>query len=548
AAAMVIFDGAVLAAWGDIERRFMCHSMRKSVMSALWGVHVDRGDVDISKTLAQLGIDDMEPALTEIEKRATILDLLKARSGVYRLAAYEPPQNPKPPRHSHEPGTFWCYNNWDFNTLCTIIEQEAGIKVFEDFRKHFAQPLEMQDYRVRDGIYMYERDKSTHPAYHIRMSARDLARFGLLYLRDGQWKDERILSQDWIRESTKSHSDAWGDEGYGYLWWISKRAPFSDYGMYSALGVGVQSLDVLPGADLVFVHRVNTYDNEEVSEDERLELLRMILEARTLEPASNPKVLPLPSVPTPEELSPVELSPDLKKKLASAPTEPSAGRLILDGETLVYQIDMEEEVLVPVKNDRFFLEDSRHEIIIEKNDDGSLKRILSEAGLNHKGFELLGSGNGDQAIEMFELAVKYYPHSTNALDSLAEGYAANGNLKAAQACFKKILKMDQGNTRATWMLDELKYRMNPVKISMETLKQYAGDYETVRILLQEDRLYLVRKEDSLQVPLIPISKNTFLGQGIGYPRFLFKTDQAGSVEGIQLIFEDHRSDLIKKVD
>ena len=175
AAYLIVEDGVVVAAWGDVERRYMCHSVRKSFLSGLYGVHVDAGNVDTEKTMAELGIDD-EPPLTGTEKTARIEDLLRARSGVFKLAAYEPPQNPKPERGAHAPGTFWCYNNWDFNTLCTIFEQETGTKVFEEFATRFAAPLGMQDYRVRDGYYHYELDKSVHPAYPFRLSARDSAR------------------------------------------------------------------------------------------------------------------------------------------------------------------------------------------------------------------------------------------------------------------------------------------------------------------------------------------------------------------------------------
>jgi CubicO group peptidase (beta-lactamase class C family) len=59
---------------------------------------------------------------------------------------------------------------------------------------------------------------SIHDYYLFRMSARDLARFGLLFLRRGRWKNQQIISSDWIRESTASHSK-WGQEGgYGYMW------------------------------------------------------------------------------------------------------------------------------------------------------------------------------------------------------------------------------------------------------------------------------------------------------------------------------------------
>ena len=128
AAYLVVHGGAVVVAWGDVERRYMCHSTRKSLLSGLIGAHVDAGRIELHKSLAELGIDDIEDGLTDEEKTATIFDLLRARSGVYRLAAYEPPENPKPKRHAFKPGENWCYNNWDFNTLVTIFEQETDLR------------------------------------------------------------------------------------------------------------------------------------------------------------------------------------------------------------------------------------------------------------------------------------------------------------------------------------------------------------------------------------------------------------------------------------
>lgn len=82
AAIMVVFKGKVVIAWGDLKTNFKCHSMRKAFLSALYGIYVDRGIIDISKTLDELGIDDITP-LTETEKQATVEHLLQSRSGIY---------------------------------------------------------------------------------------------------------------------------------------------------------------------------------------------------------------------------------------------------------------------------------------------------------------------------------------------------------------------------------------------------------------------------------------------------------------------------------
>ena len=261
---MVIVGGKVLDEWGDTTIRYNVHSVRKSLLSALYGIAVERGSIRLSETLASLAIDDNEPALTDIEKTAIVDDLLKARSGVYHPALYEAPTMAaaRPQRGSHPPGTFWYYNNWDFNALGTIYEKQAGIGIFEAFKAQIAQPLEMQDYYVTDGKYVYGRD-SIHRAYPFRMTARDMARFGLLYLREGRWQGRQVIPRDWVRASLTSYSDARVHGGYGYMWWVAaggKHLPgiALPEGSYSARGFGGHYILVVPPLDLVIVHRVNT--------------------------------------------------------------------------------------------------------------------------------------------------------------------------------------------------------------------------------------------------------------------------------------------------
>jgi CubicO group peptidase (beta-lactamase class C family) len=175
----------------------------------------------LDASLARLGIDDVPPALTEVEKQATVRQLLEARSGVYHPALYETEgmARRRPVRGSHAPGTFWYYNNWDFNTLGTIYERAVGKSIFAAFADEIAAKLEMQDYRLQDGRYVRGDDVSLYPAYPFHMSARDLARFGLLYARGGMWQGQQIVPAAWVRESTTAHSQTYIGSGYGYLWW-----------------------------------------------------------------------------------------------------------------------------------------------------------------------------------------------------------------------------------------------------------------------------------------------------------------------------------------
>jgi CubicO group peptidase (beta-lactamase class C family) len=292
AAVMIVTRGRVLHEWGETATRFNVHSIRKSFLSALYGIHVSDGCIDLGRTMESLGVDDNQPSLTAEEKQATLHDLLKARSGVYHPALYETPgmRAARPARGSHAPGTFWYYNNWDFNVLGTTFERLTKTNLFAEFKARLAEPLQMQDYRIEDGEYVTGAD-SVYPAYPFRMTARDMARFGLLFLRDGKWRDRQVIPAAWVRDSVTSYSDAGNSGGYGYLWWVAvdgRHLPgvaLPD-GSYSARGAGGHYILVVPAVDVVIVHRVNTdIRGRAVSGTEFGRLVQLILDARSSQPA-----------------------------------------------------------------------------------------------------------------------------------------------------------------------------------------------------------------------------------------------------------------------
>jgi CubicO group peptidase (beta-lactamase class C family) len=281
-AVMVVQRGVVVAEWGDTAKRTELASVRKSLLSALIGIAVAERKISLDSTLAELGIDDNAPSLTDVEKQATVRMLLEARSGIYHEALYETPGMAarRPPRGSHLPGTFWYYNNWDFNALGTIYEHATGTGIYDALDRLIARPIGMQDYRPEDGKYFTGPD-SIHRAYPIRMSARDLARFALLYLNNGAWAGRQIVPADWVRESTQpySHDDRNG-WGYGYLWWTAGDAGQLPPGSFFAWGAGGQFAFVVPANDLVVVSRVDRdlHLPQPLSRDGAT-LVRLVLEA-----------------------------------------------------------------------------------------------------------------------------------------------------------------------------------------------------------------------------------------------------------------------------
>ena len=77
-AVIIVVHGKILDEWGETARKFNVHSVPKSLLSALYGIQVHAGRINLQESLEQLGIDDNEPSLGAVEKRATVRDLLRA--------------------------------------------------------------------------------------------------------------------------------------------------------------------------------------------------------------------------------------------------------------------------------------------------------------------------------------------------------------------------------------------------------------------------------------------------------------------------------------
>ena len=257
-----LFNGRIFYSWGNISENYPCHSIRKPFLGALYSIYSSRADkkiIEINSTLKELSIDDIPPELTEEEKKASVRDLLMSRSGIYHEAAAESEKMKRlrPERGSRPPGTFFYYNNWDFNALGTIFEKTTGENIFRSFKKEIADRIGMEDFLLRNCSCRYEKELSQHPAYIFKMSARDMARFGLLYMNYGKWNGEEIVPEKWIRESTRSYSfKCLNGDDYGYLWSIIPETDFPGGGFYHT-GFNNHFLGILPGEELVLVYRGN---------------------------------------------------------------------------------------------------------------------------------------------------------------------------------------------------------------------------------------------------------------------------------------------------
>jgi len=253
-------------------------SSTKSLMSALVGIAIDRGD--LSGVDAKLG--DLLPHrnISDPDKfDITLENILTMRPGFEweEDVSYWDPKNDAIRVEStddwvgyllakpliHKQGTTYKYNSTNTQLMSEIVSTATGRALNDYAEEHLFDPIGIKAYFWKDAPEGFK-----DVAGGLYLEPRDFARFGLLFARDGKWKDKQIISSDWIaRTSHPSVQDTDPNDsdfnvGYGYQWWIFNDGSDGRPIMYGAWGWGGQFALVVPEFDLVGVFTGwNVYDD-----------------------------------------------------------------------------------------------------------------------------------------------------------------------------------------------------------------------------------------------------------------------------------------------
>jgi CubicO group peptidase (beta-lactamase class C family) len=231
-------------------------SITKSVTGTLIGIAIDDGLLSLDSTLGDL-VPDLIPANADpLTPGITVENLLTMTSGLawdigsdYQrlIAAEDWVEYTLSQPVAYQPGTFYAYNSGGSHLLSVIIEAVTGMDT-----------IRYADTRLFDliGINRPRWERSPQGdvigGFGLSVTCRELARFGLLSLRNGAWGDERIVSEGWFPEATsyKAAGDTTGYAAYGYQWWVIDDGA---YHAYFGLGFGSNYVYVVPALDLVVV-------------------------------------------------------------------------------------------------------------------------------------------------------------------------------------------------------------------------------------------------------------------------------------------------------
>ena len=211
------------------------HDMRsvsKSIVSACIGIAISQGKIKHVDQPVFDFFDDYEEYNNEGREKLTIKHLLTMTSGLKwnEEVPYDNPENSEiqminsgdgigfvlSRELENEPGTTWKYNGGTTELLADIIQRVSGKNIHEFAKEFLFKPIGI----VRSQWTISPSTNSPAAASGLRLTSRDMLKFGILYHDEGQWAGKQILPKEWVNESLRSHITRPDGGGYGYQFWI----------------------------------------------------------------------------------------------------------------------------------------------------------------------------------------------------------------------------------------------------------------------------------------------------------------------------------------
>ena len=241
------------------------YSVTKSFIATLIGIAIDQGLIDSVDHLVldffpDIAITDPDP-LRETMKLEHLLTMTTGLAWqdedpvfgeLYRSQDWVAYVMNKP--MLEQPGTHFNYCSGCSHVLSAIVQQATQTNTRDFAQEALFGPMGITGYR-------WEVDSKGIPigGWGLSITPRDMAKLGYLYLHQGQWDGQPIVSSKWIEKATQKHIDADDELDYGYQWWINPRL-----GAYMALGRYGQTIFVLPEADLIVVTTAKLENHDEI--------------------------------------------------------------------------------------------------------------------------------------------------------------------------------------------------------------------------------------------------------------------------------------------
>jgi CubicO group peptidase (beta-lactamase class C family) len=268
---------------GSVEQKDRLQSVTKSYTSALVGIALDQGYLSSVDQKMLDFFPEVADQITDPRKeQITIRHLLQMRAGYPweetdpalwdgLLSGHYPPLIEEFPLVA-DPGTEFHYSNLSSNWLGIIVDRATGTNLKAYAEENLFLPL-----GVEAGEWGTDAEGHNNGCGDLHLTARDAAKFGLLYLNDGEYEGNQVVPADWVHDSLQRYSEDinvtggfpanWGlsfrDVGYGYQWWSAR---VGEHHFNLAWGHGGQLIVLLEELDMVIVVTAYPFYLEHTSE------------------------------------------------------------------------------------------------------------------------------------------------------------------------------------------------------------------------------------------------------------------------------------------
>jgi CubicO group peptidase (beta-lactamase class C family) len=237
------------------ETQSPMRSVTKSVLSILIGIAIDEGYLRLGQKLSEILPDAFDENTDPLAADITVADVLtktegfaEANPGDFKVSDAAPGKERmwrsmlnrkvKYPR-----GTHFRYDGIGSDLLAVVLSEAIKQDAGGFAKRKLFDPLGIANY-----TWYADSEGVLHGEIGLHLTARDMAKIGILYLQHGRWGDAQIVSADYVQDSTTRHNDGGPplNAGYGYQWWISKNG-----NVFFASGKMSQLISVTPKTDLV---------------------------------------------------------------------------------------------------------------------------------------------------------------------------------------------------------------------------------------------------------------------------------------------------------
>ena len=277
----------------DVTTKTRTWSTAKSIAVTLFGMLADQGKMHLDQPLGFEWLPRSASPETDPRNGITLRNVLNMSSGLYLvdsrgmeyatgsgLSYWAGASSVNGARNrglTREPGTFWDYENYD--TILAVYAMKLALGDAQTYLEYPRKAL-LDRIGMRNTLLSVDRFGDFILSSQVYTTARDLARFGMLYQQNGMWNGERLLSEEWIAfVRTPAPSTAEVGNFYGGQWWLVPDNRTDVPGdAYSTAGNRGQYVIVVPSHDLVIVRRGLDYGRQGFN---RWDLTREVLQAVT---------------------------------------------------------------------------------------------------------------------------------------------------------------------------------------------------------------------------------------------------------------------------